>query len=150
MRSSLTAIGAVSEYQTTFRGSLSGEEMAAQLTAVFPDPVTAATAVDVLMTWQKDCATYARDDLNTTRVTVSQPIEVPTHAGAGVAWLSTYGPVAGDPDAVWFVAEGFVRDGDTLTYLVMQSAGQDYNYEPGQTPLELALRVAAERLVKSR
>ena len=61
-------------------------------------------------------------------------------------------PTAGPrrPRLSWLQAEGFVRDGDTLTYLVMTTAGQDYNYEAGQEPMAQALGVAAKRLVASR
>ena len=44
-------------------------------------------------------------------------------------WLTTYRSGAGDPDSGWFNAEGYVRDGDMITYLVIRNAGQDYNYD---------------------
>ncbi|MBA2445704.1 MAG: hypothetical protein H0V49_10280 [Nocardioidaceae bacterium] len=150
LQSPLTAIGAVAEHRTDFVSDLADTEAAVQLTAVLPDEQTARTASDVLLTWQRDCATHARSGLGLKRVKVGGPAETPTDVGVGVHWLSTYGPVEGDPNAAWFVAEGFVADGDTMTYLVMTSVGQDYNYPPGRTPIELSLQAAAHALIKSR
>ena len=66
-------------------------------------------------------------------------------------WLTTYRPAAsGSPDEGWFQAAGFVADGDTLTFLVITSVGQDYNYESGQQPMDLAVQQAARTLIKSR
>lgn len=150
LRSSLTAIGAVAEHRTDFTSDLSDTESAVQLTAVLPDEQTAQTASDVLLTWQGDCDNHARSELGLKGVEVGSPEETPTDVGPAVHWLSTYGPVEGDPDAAWFVAEGFVSDGDTLTYLVMTSVGQDYSYPPGSTPIERSLQVAADALINSR
>ncbi|MGI8889118.1 MAG: hypothetical protein ACR2GB_09160 [Nocardioidaceae bacterium] len=150
LRSSLTMIGAVTEHRSDFTSSLSRQARSTQLTAVFPDEQTAIHASTVLLTWNAKCADHGVTDLELRRVRVGQAEPVDTSASDATSWLSTYGPVRGDPEATWFVAEGFVRDTDTLTYLVFRNAGMDYNYDVGQTPLERGLRVAAERLIKSR
>jgi len=149
MKSSLTAIGGVNEYRTDFNSPLDDNSWAVQQTVVFPDDLTAKTSQSVLEAWQAKCAQQAKS-LGLKKVQVGQISEVTTPVGAGQQWLVTYRPVPGDPNAAWLQAEGFVRDGDTLTYLVMTTAGQDYNYEPGQEPMAQALIVAAKRLIASR
>jgi hypothetical protein len=37
-----------------------------------------------------------------------------------------------------------------MTYVVVRVAGQDYNFPPGRSPVELALEVAGERLARTR
>lgn len=149
MQSSLTAIGGVAEYRTDFDSPLDDSSWAVQETVVFPDEQTAITSESVLDAWQKKCARYAKSaglkDVKVTRLS-----EVSTATGPGQQWLVMYGPVPGDPDASWMQAEGYVRDGDTMTYLVMTTAGQDYNYESGQEPVAQGLQVAAERLLATR
>jgi len=149
MKNSLTAIGGVSEYRTSFDSPLDDNSWAVQQTVVFPDDETAKTSQSVLQAWQAKCAKQATS-LGLKKVKVTPISDVETVVGPGQQWLVTYRPVAGDPNASWLQAEGFVRDGDTMTYLVMTTAGQDYNYEPGNEPMAQALAVAAQRLVKSR
>ena len=149
MKTSLTAIGGVTEYRTDFDSPLDELSWAVQQTAVFPDDVTAKTTESVLKSWQAKCAKQATS-LGLRKVQVGKISQVTTPAGPGQQWLVTYRPVPGDPNAAWLQAEGFVRDGDTLTYLVMTTAGQDYNYEPGQEPMAQALGVAGKRLIASR
>jgi len=149
MKSSLTAIGGVSEYHTDFGSPMDAKSWAVQQTVVFPDDETAKTSQSVLEAWQAKCANQA-ESLGLKKVQVAPISDVDTTVGPGEQWLVTYRPVAGDPYAAWLQAEGFVRDGDTLTYLVMTTAGQDYNYEAGEEPMAQALQVAAKRLLKSR
>lgn len=149
MKTSLTSIGGVSEYRTDFDSPLDENSWAVQQTVVFPDEETAKTSQSVLEAWQAKCAKQAKS-LGLKKVKVNPISAVTTVVGPGQQWLVTYRPVAGDPDSSWLQAEGFVRDGDTLTYLVMTTAGQDYNYEPGAEPMAQALVVAGRRLVASR
>ncbi len=150
LHTDLVAIGGVNEYSTTLKSSADGAAVAYQLTAVFPDEHTAMTAETVLDNWQTRCQSYARSEKNLKHVDVSAVRDVPTVVGAGKQWMVTYRPVPNDPDSVWFNAEGFVRDGDVITYLVIRNAGQDYNYEVGQEPMDLAVAVAGDYLKKTR
>lgn len=145
----MTAIGGVAEYHRSYRSSQSRSAVAYQIGVVFPDQQTALTAVSVLQAWQSKCrahlaATGHRD------VRVSAPTNVPTQVGNATSWLVTYRPVAHHPAARWFDAEGFVRDGDALSYLVIRNAGRHYDYPPGRTPIDLALAVAARALHHTR
>lgn len=150
MLSSLESIGAVNQVSTKFTSSASKTTSAVQITGVFPDEHTALTAVAVLDAWQGKCADYAAQDVGLNHVEVSDQREVTTSVGSGRQWMVTYRPVPGQPDSVWFDSEGFVRDGDTLTYVLYKSAGQDYNYETGQEPIDRALAVAGDYLERTR
>jgi hypothetical protein len=150
-RASLTAIGAVSEYRTDFGSPLDDESYAVQMTGVFPDEQTVATAKQVLKAWQQKCRMHATEDLGLKSVRVGDLQTVATVAGDGAQWLTIYGPAPGGSlDEGWFQAAGFVADGDTLTFLVIANVGQDYNYEDGQQPMDLAVQEAARQLVTSR
>lgn len=150
MRSTLVSIGAVNQAGRTFSssGGASTDE-AAQLTGVFPDEHTAITAAAVLTAWHDKCAKNAASD-GLKHVGVSDLRDVPTPVGTGHQWMLTYRPVAGQPNATWFVSQGFVRDGDTITWLVYVNAGQDYNYPAGAEPIDGALAVAGRYLQRSR
>lgn len=147
LQSSLTGIGAASEYRTDFAGPPSGTQTAVQMTAVFPDAQTATTAADVIESWRRTCSAHASADLGLAGARVTQVGVVPTPVGAGYRWLVTYR--AGTPEADWSQAEGFVTDNDTMTYLVFRSAGQGHD-AAGASPIDRALAVAGRFLAKSR
>ncbi|MGH3470891.1 MAG: hypothetical protein ACRDPG_02435 [Nocardioidaceae bacterium] len=149
MRASLTAIGAVHEVRRDFSSHLSKLDRATQITAVFPDEHTAITAADVLGAWQQGCASHAQS-MGLKHVAVHAPEQLQTPVGPAEDWMVTFRPVPQGRTASWWNAEGFVRDGDTLTYLVIVSAGQDYDYPTGQQPMERALAVAGLALKRSR
>lgn len=149
MQTSLESIGAVGEYRTDYTSSLDDQVRAVQLTAVFPDAQTANLASTVLNSWHAACKANATS-LGLKKVKVGPITKVPTSVGTGKTWLTTYGPVKGHPDDSYFHAEGFVTDGDTMTYVVFISPGQDYNYPDGETPAELALKLGADYLESSR
>jgi hypothetical protein len=148
LQTSFESIGAASTYRTDYNHPGVKTARATVITAVFPDQHTAVLAKTVLRSWHADCE--KRLDLSYRRVSVSPIQTQPTEVGRGEAWLAAFGPVKGHPDDGWFQGEGFVEDADTLTYVVIVSTGQDYNYEQGQQPAELAVAVAADHLKASR
>jgi hypothetical protein len=150
-KASLTSIGAVAEYRTDFNSPLDDNDYAVQMTGVFPDVQTVATAEQVLQAWHESCKMHATKDLGLEKVRVGDLTTVPTEVGDGVQWLTLYGPApSGSPDEGWFEAVGYVADGDTLTLLVMANVGQDYNYDAGRQPMDLAVQETARRLMASR
>lgn len=150
MQSTMMSIGAVKEASTEFMSTATKTASAVQITGVFPDEHTALTAAAVLTAWHDKCADRATKDLELESVEVSGPREVSTSVGAGRQLMVTYGPVPGQPDSEWFHSEGFVRDGDTITYVTYESAGQDYNYEVGREPIDRGLSVAGDYLRRTR
>lgn len=150
MVASLTAIGGVAEHRTDYGNDQTDTARATLHTVVFPDEKTATNAVRVIEAWHDACKARAKDTLGLKKARVSKISKVDTSVGDGEQWMVTYRPVPNEPDSVWFQAEGFVRDGDTLSYLIVVSAGQDYNYERGHEPIDEALRIAADRLLATR
>jgi hypothetical protein len=150
MLSSLSSIGAASTYRTDYNHPGVRTARATVITAVFPDQHTAVLAKTVLRSWHAECEHRLKKELGYERVSVSDIQTDATDVGPGEQWLSMFGPVPDDPDASWFQGEGFVEDGDTLTYIVIVNVGQDYNYENGQQPMDLALVAAGQHLEASR
>jgi hypothetical protein len=150
MLSSLESIGAASTYRTDYDHPGVRTARATVITAVFPDQHTAVLAKTVLRSWHAQCEQRLKKELGYARARVSDIHTVSTDVGPGEQWLSSFGPVPDHPDDGWFQGEGFVEDGDTLTYVVIVNVGQDYNYEAGQQPLDLALAVAGQQLAASR
>jgi hypothetical protein len=149
LQTSLTAIGGFAEARRDYTSSLSEDADATVNSVVFPDSQTATNVAAVLGAWQQRCRRHATRELALNDVQASAVDTVATRVGDGVHWLVTYGP-APDPESQWFDAEGYVVDGDTLTYVVIRVAGQDYNYAAGRSPIERALRQAAARLEQTR
>ena len=148
--SSLVSIGAVNQAGTKFTSTATRSAWAVQITGVFPDEQTAVTAAVVLTAWHDTCAAYAVKELGLKHVDGGESRAVPTPVGEGRQWMVTYRPVRGQPDSVWFNSAGFVRDGDTITYLVYRSAGQDYNYPVGSEPIDRGLVLAGSYLEQTR
>ena len=150
MRASLTAIGGVVEYSTAYTVAGDAEDEAVLTTAVFPDERTATMAESVLASWLGKCRAYLSHQPRIDSVAVTDDRALSTSVGTGHHRLIGFGPVEGDPDSQYFNGEGYVRDGDVLSYLVMHSIGQDYNYADDQEPVVLGLQQAADALRASR
>lgn len=146
---SMISIGGSVAYRTDYGSSRSTDADAVQVTAVFPDEQTASTAEQILVAWHDRCQQRV-DRQGLEDAEVSAISEIPTDVGPGRRWMTTYRPVPGEPDSVWFNAEGFVRSADMITYLVIRNAGQDYNYPRGKEPIDIALKVAARYLRTQR
>jgi hypothetical protein len=118
-------------------------DRAGELVATFPDANTARRAFSVLKAWRGKCA----DRLKTHKTSKIGGLQsVPVDGGSAGWYLLTYGPVKGDPDAKFFDAQGMTVVGSRIAMVSMVLAGQDYNYEPGQEPMVLALQRAAQKL----
>lgn len=98
-----------------------------------------------MIAWHGRCQSSLRKQ-GKKRPRVGSIAVVATDVGTARQWLSTYGPVPGDPDATNFHAEGVVRAGFRISYVVIHNAGQDYNYKSGDEPMAHALQKAAEYL----
>lgn len=150
MRSSMTAIGGVTEYSTRYTSTRSAQDEAMLTTAVFPDEHTAVTTASVLSTWLRTCRDYTAHQPGVEHVTLGADHTVATEVGDAHQRLVSFGPVNGKAHAAYFNGEGYVRDGDVISYLVMHSVGQDYNYPVGSAPVDHGLQVAATYLKRSR
>jgi hypothetical protein len=141
----LHSLGATRGVTSRFR---SGSVSASQVVAQFVDEQGSSQGYDVLQAWLGGCAKQARtrgfDQVEAPRALT------PVDAGDAAGWaLVSYGPVPGDPDASYIETQSLVRVGDTLSWVVWKQTGQDYNYEEGQAPPELAIPLMAEALTGS-
>ena len=145
-RFALTSIGATSVAHRSFRpvGPGPSTDEAGEVVAEFPDTTTARRAFAVLKSWRATCADRLKGGHKQVKVRALQ--EVPVDGGTAGWYLATYGPVAGDPDALYFDAQGMAVVGSRIAMVEMILAGQDYNYEPGQEPIVAALQRAATKL----
>lgn len=150
MQASLTAIGGVVEYSTLYTVAGDTEDQALLMTAVFPDERTAQMAEQVLSSWQGRCRTFLSRQPGVDAVAVTEDRTIRTSVGKGHTRLVGFGPVKSDPDSMYFNGEGYVRDGDVISYLVVHNVGQDYNYADGKEPVALGLLAAASALESSR
>jgi hypothetical protein len=139
----LLSIGAVEAVQRTFsaRGDTAGQQV-----AEFPDAQNAIRAGKVVEAWHRDCAARVRG----TSVKVRPFNEVSVSAGRGSYYLVSYerqgqGRTQGRTQGR-FHSLGLVVSGTRLSLLTMDHVGQDHIYEPGQDPMELAVKAAAARL----
>ncbi|MEP6528057.1 MAG: hypothetical protein ABJA86_12950 [Nocardioidaceae bacterium] len=140
-----TSIGSTAVVRRDFTGPAGST--ASAVVATFATGKNARRAQAVWDAWARDCkATVIARGYEHPRIN-DEPYTVRTAAEQGRWWLLTYGPVEDDPDASYFEAFGLVRSGDRLALVRMTSAGQDYNYEPGQEPVAKALIRTARLLV---
>ncbi len=131
----LLSIGAVEAVQRSYT---SGEDTAGQQVAEFPDAQNAVRAGKVIEAWHRDCAGRVRG----TPVKVHPFNEVSVPAGRGSYYVLSY-ERRGQGH---FHSLGLVVSGPRLTLLTMDHPGQDHIYDPGQDPMELAVKAAAARL----
>jgi hypothetical protein len=140
----MTSIGAERTVVRTYvPGPKQSHDLAGELVASFPDEMTARRAFEVLKSWHARCA--GRLPGRQLR-RVGRLQGVPLDEGTGAWYLLTYGPVASDPDAVWFDAQGITLVGSRIAVVKLAVAGQDYNYEAGQEPMVSAVKRAAAKL----
>jgi hypothetical protein len=140
----MTSIGAVRTVVRTYLPApRQSHDVAGELVASFPDEMTARRAFEVLKSWRARCADRLRAH---DRSRVGRLQDVPLEAGTGAWYLLTYGPVANDPEALWFDAQGMALVGSRVAVVKLAVAGQDYNYEAGQEPMVAALHRAAAKL----
>ena len=138
----LHSLGSTRGVTSRFR---SGTVGATHVVAQFVDELGATQAYEVLGAWLGQCAKQARsrgfDQADAPNGYTDND------AGNAAGWaLVTYGPVPDDPNAAYIEPQALVRVGDTLSWVVWEQIGQDYNYQPGQTPPERAIPLMTEAL----
>ena len=149
----LASLGATELLVRTYRRSGYGGVPldAGQLIAYFPSAQAAQDAYGTLFRWLEDCEQYATgtggepawaggDIVNDT----VQPRGAERPA-VGAAWQYMFDDNVDDQDA-WFDSIGVGATGPYLTIVSYGDYGQDANYELGQTPGEVLLQDAFEKL----
>ncbi len=131
----LLTIGALSAVERTYT---SGTSTAGQQVAEFPDAQNAVRASKVIEAWHRDCATRVKR----TSLQVDPISDVAVPRGKGWWYLASFER----KDDGHFHALGLVLDGPRLSLIRMDHDGQDHNYEPGQDPMQLAVKAVSARL----
>jgi hypothetical protein len=142
------SIGATDVWVRRFVGDPGGGESARARSAVltFVDETSAQRAYAVLRAWHDRCEEQLSEDYRRVRVDAA-PTAVQVEDGQAEWRLAIYGPVEGDPDAGYFDATGYVREGNRISLTTIVSAGQDYNYPQGEEPIVGAVRNSAIKLL---
>ena len=109
-------------------------DAAGQQVVEFADAQTAVRASKVLEAWHRDCAGRVRAQ----NVKVRPITDVAVTKGDGWWYLASY-TRRGEGH---FHSLGMVVSGPRMTLIRMDHDGQDHNYEPGQDPMELAVKAA--------
>lgn len=143
-----SSIGATDVWVRRFVGQPGGADPAVARSAVisFADPQSAARGFAVLRAWHDRCEDQLKQQYKRVQVAAS-PTSVQVSNGDAEWRLAIYGPVKGDPDAGFFDATGYVKQGERISLVTMVSVGQDYNYPPGKEPIVGAVQNAATKLL---
>ncbi len=143
-----SSIGATDVWVRRFVGQPGGGDSAKARSAVitFADPQSAARAFAVLRSWGDRCEDQLKQKHKRVRVDAS-PTPIDVSSGDAEWRLAIYGPVKGDPNAGFFDATGYVKNGDRISLVSMVNVGQDYNYPPGHEPIVGAVQNAATKLL---
>jgi hypothetical protein len=131
----LLSVGAMSAVERTF---VHETDTAGQQLAEFPDAQTAVRASKVVESWHRECA----DRVRGRQVTVRPITDVPVATGTAWDYLVSYERRG----TGHFHSLGMVLSGTRMVLLRMDHDGQDHNYEPGQEPMELAVKAASAKL----
>lgn len=145
-RFSLVSNGAVNAVQRSFE-STKGNATAAQVIARTVDQRSAKRLFAVLIANARECAEQLQSIDRTPRGAVQPLSMVRVPRGSQAAWgVVLSGPVRGQPDSAYIDAVAVVQVKATVSVMSMNSIGQDYDYEPGKSPPELAIPLVASAL----
>jgi hypothetical protein len=113
---------------------------AIQVVATYADDAAARRAWDTVLAWRTSCA----EKLKTQVEKISPFDAVPVTVGQAGHYLAQFG--ARDTHMGEFDGVAVVRAGARLSIVQIDTAGQDYNYLPGEEPAALAAKAAAAKL----
>jgi hypothetical protein len=137
------SIGAVSAVERSFSSVGSSVDTAGQQVAQFPDAQNTVRADKVLEAWQRDCRRKVLDQMSSVRnAKVGAITTVAVPRGKGWYYVVSY-TRAGKGH---FHEFGVTYDGNRMSLLKMDHAGQDHDYPPGQDPMELAVKAASAKM----
>jgi hypothetical protein len=137
----LLSIGAMSALQRDYTGA--DDATAGQQVLEFPDAQTAVRADKVLQSWHRDCRRDVLAEMSSVKNPKVRPIsQVTVPHGKGWWYLVSY--TRGGTGH--FHSFGVTFLGNRMTVLTMDHDGQDHIYEPGQDPMELAVKAASAKM----
>jgi len=141
---SLVSNGAVTAVERTYDAQ--GGPTAAQVVGRFADRRSAERGFAVLLANAEDCAEQLRRLDREPAGSVDALTPVPVDGGQAAWGVLFSGPVPNNHFDAYIDAVAVVQVDELVAVTSMSSIGQDYNYEPGQTPAELAIPLVATAL----
>jgi len=147
-----TAFGLCQQFDLLLSGGMSIIERAytgadgataGQQVVEFPDAQTAVRVNKVLESWQRDCKRDILDKMSSVKGAKVRPI-TPVAAPNGKGWWYLVSFNRGGTGH--FHSLGVTFKGNQMTVLKMDHDGQDHIYEPGQDPMELAVKAASAKM----
>ena len=141
---SLVSNGAVTAVERTYDAQ--GGPTAAQVIGRFADRRSAERGFAVLLANAEDCAEQLRRLDREPAGSVDALTPVPVDGGQAAWGVLFSGPVPNNHFDAYIDAVAVVQVDELVAVTSMSSIGQDYNYEPGQTPAELAIPLVATAL----
>ena len=138
------SIGAMSAVERSFKTGTSGQDTAGQQVAEFPDAQNTVRGNKVLEAWHDECRKTLRETPGAKyrNVNVRPITDVAVPNGKGWYYLVSYTRAGRG----YFHEFGVVYSGNRMTLLKIDHEGQDHNYEPGQDPMELAVKAASAKM----
>ncbi len=144
-RFSLVSNGALSTVERTYEAT-AGKASAAHAVARTVDRRSAQRLFAVLVANARDCADQLAA-VDRVPLGAVQPLSAVSVTGGQAAWGVVFsGPVPADRGAATVDAVAVVQVQDKVSVLPMSSIGQDYNYQPGQSPPERAIPLVGAAL----
>ena len=140
----LVSNGAVTAVERTYNAR--GGPTAAQVVGRFADRRSAERGFAVLLANAEDCAEQLRRLGREPAGSVDALTPVPVDGGQAAWGVLFSGPVPDNRFDAYIDAVAVVQVDELVAVTSMSSIGQDYNYEPGQTPPELAIPLVATAL----
>ncbi len=140
----LVSNGAVTAVERTYDAQ--GGPTAAQVVGRFADRRSAERGFAVLLANAEDCAEQLRRLDREPTGSVDPLTPLPVDGGQGAWGVLFSGPVPDNRFDAYIDAVAVVQVDELVAVTSMSSIGQDYNYEPGQTPPELAIPLVATAL----
>ncbi len=138
----ILSIGAMNAVERSYRTGSSPADTAGQQVAEFPDAQNTVRANKVLEAWHDQCRSTLGSSPKYADLKVGPITDVTVRNGKGWTYLVSYTRNG----TGHFHEFGVVYVGNRMTMLKLDHAGQDHNYEPGQDPMELAVKAASAKM----
>lgn len=132
------SVGAQSALQRTFTTGAGREASAGQQVVDLADAQTGVRVSRVVKAWHDDCTARVPG----TSVKVSPVTAVPVSRGTAWTYQVSYS-ARGQGN---FHSFGMVLSGTRMSLVRIDHIGQDHDYEPGQDPIDLAVKAAAAKI----
>jgi hypothetical protein len=136
------SIGAMNVIERSLTTGTAGRDTAGQQVAEYPDAQNTVRGIKVLQAWHDQCAGELGKRKSIKNVKVGAITDVAVPKGKGWRYLVSY--TQGGTGHFHEFGVAYARS--TMTLLKIDHVGQDHNYEPGQDPMELAVKAASAKM----